>query len=379
MRDLVLGFAPLQLVPQDSLLSNPILSLLLFYVPFFIFLLYGQRFQTMLILNEISRSVKKLQGMKERSRKEAIDYLTTTVGQSPEITNRVDQFLEYFTIMPVDIDPSGVMQKLEHIVTLRDERVRAEVKKIAPAVDPVRTSTIENMIEVATSLNYIYKIVRHFYLLGDRTKSIYVLVQLQMIMPLILQEADALIGAIDAFKQVQPIGDGIGPMIIGKMMLGKEKKNVARDTVYSEGIMNGRTLYLLKAEGPGGNVGQPGTAIQKMIEETKIELNTIVMIDAALKLEGEKTGDIAEGIGAAIGGIGVDRFKIEAVATKHNIPLYAIVIKQSIVDAISVMKKEIADSAEKVHALLNRIIEEKTKEGDKVLIVGVGNSLGVGQ
>lgn len=375
----MLGFAPLQLVPQDSLLSNPILSLLLFYVPFFIFLLYGQRFQTMLILNEISRSVKKLQGMKERSRKEAIDYLTTTVGQSPEITNRVDQFLEYFTIMPVDIDPSGVMQKLEHIVTLRDERVRAEVKKIAPAVDPVRTSTIENMIEVATSLNYIYKIVRHFYLLGDRTKSIYVLVQLQMIMPLILQEADALIGAIDAFKQVQPIGDGIGPMIIGKMMLGKEKKNVARDTVYSEGIMNGRTLYLLKAEGPGGNVGQPGTAIQKMIEETKIELNTIVMIDAALKLEGEKTGDIAEGIGAAIGGIGVDRFKIEAVATKHNIPLYAIVIKQSIVDAISVMKKEIADSAEKVHALLNRIIEEKTKEGDKVLIVGVGNSLGVGQ
>ncbi|HEY4673624.1 MAG TPA: DUF1512 family protein, partial [Nitrososphaerales archaeon] len=141
----------------------------------------------------------------------------------------------------------------------------------------------------------------------------------------------------------------------------------------------GRTLYLLKAEGPGGNVGQPGTAIQKMIEETKIELNTIVMIDAALKLEGEKSGDIAEGIGAAIGGIGVDRFKIEAVATKHNIPLYAIVIKQSIVEAISVMKKEIADSAEKVHALLNRIIEEKTKEGDKVLIVGVGNSLGVGQ
>jgi len=375
----VLGFAPLQLVPQDSLLSNPILSLLLFYVPFFIFLLYGQRFQTMLILNEISRSVKKLQGMKERSRKEAIDYLTATVGQSPEITNRIDQFLEYFTIMPVDIDPSGVMQKLEHIVTLRDERIRAEVKKIAPAVDPVRTSAIENMIEVATSLNYIYKIVRHFYLLGDRTKSIYVLVQLQMIMPLILQEADALIGAIDAFRQVQPMGDGIGPMIIGKMMLGKEKKSVARDTVYSEAIMNGRTLYLLKAEGPGGNVGQPGTAIQKMIEETKIELNTIVMIDAALKLEGEKSGDIAEGIGAAIGGIGVDRFKIEAVATKHNIPLYAIVIKQSIVEAISVMKKEIADSAEKVHALLNRIIEEKTKEGDKVLIVGVGNSLGVGQ
>ncbi len=333
----------------------------------------------MLILNEISRSVKKLQAMKERSRKEAIDYLTSTVGQSPEITNRIDQFLEYFTIMPVDIDPSGVMQKLEHIVTIRDERVRAEIRKIAPLVDPVKTSAMENMIEVATSLNYIYKIVRHFYILGDRTKSVYVLVQLQMIMPMILQEADALIGAIEALKHVQPLGDGIGPMIVGKMMLGKEKKAPARDTVYSEAVMNGRTLYLLKAEGPGGNVGQPGTAIEKMIEETKLKLDVIIMIDAALKLEGEKTGDIAEGIGAAIGGIGVDRFKIEAVATKHNIPLYAIVVKQSIVDAISVMKKEIADSAEKVHILLSRVIEEKTKEGDNVLVVGVGNSLGVGQ
>ena len=43
------------------------------------------------------------------------------------------------------------------------------------------------------------------------------------------------------------------------------------------------------------------------------------------------------------------------------------------------MKKEIADSAEKVQALVNRIIEEKTKEGEKVLIVGVGNTIGVGQ
>jgi len=366
-------------VPQDNFLSNPIVSLLLFYVPFFLLFLYGQRFQTIFILSEISRSVKKLQAMKEKSRKEAIDYIAASVGQSPEVTNRIDQFLEYFTIMPVDIDPSGVMQKLEHIVTLRDERVRAEIRKIAPAADPVKTSTMENMIEVATSLNYIYKIVRHFYLLGDRTKSYFVLVQLQMIMPMILQEADALIGAIDAFKQVQPIGDGIGPMIVGKMMLGKEKKSLAKDTVYSETSLNGRTLYLIKAEGPGGNVGQPGTAIDKMLEEMKVKLNTIVMIDAALKLEGEKSGDIAEGIGAAIGGIGVDRFKIEAVATKHNIPLYAIVIKQSIVEAISVMKKEIADSAEKVHALLTRVIEEKTKEGDRVLVVGVGNSLGVGQ
>jgi hypothetical protein len=375
----MLDLSVLQVVPADSPLSNPLINLALFYVPLILFMLYGQKFQTWMILNEISRSVSRLKVMKEKSRKETVDYITTTAGSSPDVTPRIDQFLEYFTIMPVDIDPSGVMKKLEHIVTLRDERVRTEIRKIAPSADPVKASTMENMIEAATALNYIYKIVRHFYLLGKRTTSIYVLVQLQMIMPMILQEADALIGAIDAFKQIQPIGDGIGPMIVGKSMMAAEKKAIAKDTVYSEADYKGRKLFLLKAEGPGGNVGQPGTAIQKMIEEMNVKLDFVIMIDAALKLEGEKTGEIAEGIGAAIGGIGVDRFKIEDVATKHSIPLYAIVVKQSIVEAISVMKKEIADSAEKVQALVNRIIEEKTKEGERVLVVGVGNTLGVGQ
>ena len=48
------------------------------------------------------------------------------------------------------------------------------------------------------------------------------------------------------------------------------------------------------------------------------------MIDAALKLEGEKTGDIAEGIGVAIGGIGVEKFRIEAQTVKAGVPMYAV-------------------------------------------------------
>ena len=101
------------------------------------------------------------------------------------------------------------------------------------------------------------------------------------------------------------------------------------------------------------------------------------MIDAALKLEGEKTGEVAEGIGAAIGGIGVDKFKIEEAATNSNLPVYAIVVKQSLVEAISLMTKEIAESVDTVHDIINRIIEERTKPNDKIIIVGVGNTIGV--
>jgi hypothetical protein len=109
------------------------------------------------------------------------------------------------------------------------------------------------------------------------------------------------------------------------------------------------------------------------------KVDSLIMIDAALKLEGEHTGEIAEGIGAAIGGIGVEKFRIEKAAVGADIPMYAVVVKQSLIDAISVMNKEIAEASEKAVAVVQRIIEEKTKEGDTVLIVGVGNTLGVAQ
>jgi hypothetical protein len=141
----------------------------------------------------------------------------------------------------------------------------------------------------------------------------------------------------------------------------------------------GRTLYVLKAEGPMGYVGEPGVAIQKLVEEMKVPLNAIIMVDAALKLEGEKTGEVAEGVGAAIGGIGVDKFKIEEVSSTQKIPVYAILVKQSLLEAITIMRKEIAEASDKVQTLINRVIEEKTKEGDKVLLAGIGNTLGVGQ
>jgi hypothetical protein len=175
------------------------------------------------------------------------------------------------------------------------------------------------------------------------------------------------------------VGDGIGPIIASKYMVNSPKQVVAKDTVMSVTEYKGRTLYVLKAEGPMGYVGEPGVAIQKVIEEMNIPLDAIIMVDAALKLEGEKTGDIAEGIGAAIGGIGTDKFRIEEVSAKHKVPVYAILVKQSILEAITVMRKEITDASDKVHALIGDLIEEQTKEGDKVLLAGIGNSLGVGQ
>jgi hypothetical protein len=240
-------------------------------------------------------------------------------------------------------------------------------------------SKIENILEAATALNLIYKVVRHYYLMGKRTTSMFILVQLQMVMPLLLEEAEALQKAISAFKRGQPIGDGIGPMVVGKMMVGKEKKYAAKETIYSEDEYKGRKLYLLKAEGPAGTVGRPGEAITRLVDDMGIKIDTVIMIDAALKLEGEKTGDVAEGIGAAIGGIGVEKYQVEEVATRFNIPIYAVIVKQSVQDAITIMRKEISDAFEKATNTVYSVIEDRTSEGQSVMVIGIGNTIGVGQ
>ena len=346
---------------------------------FVVYGLYATRIQVYFALNDIGRGLNKLKVMKDKARKETIDYLTGAGKASSDPTQRVDQFLDYVTIMPVDMDPQGLVGKVDHVVTTNNERVRAEVGALVGQSNPVTVSISENLLEVATALNQIHKIVRHYYLLGKKTNSYLTLVQLQMLMPLIIQEADALLNAVDSFKVGQPVGDGIGPVIVSRFMVGKEKRAIAKDTVMAVTEYKGRKLYVLKAEGPMAYVGQPGVAIKKAVEEMGVKPAAIIMIDAALKLEGEKTGEIAEGVGAAIGGIGVEKFQIEEAATNHKIPLYAILVKQSILEAITVMRKEIAEASDKVVQILNRVIEEKTKEGDDVLVAGIGNTLGVAQ
>ncbi len=376
MLDLIFGqFGPLFPSNEDA---NNWWIMLLWILPLFVFMLYGQKIQALIVMNDISRSLNRLKDMRDKSKNEVISY-ANSISPSQDHSKNIEYLMEYFTIMPVDLDPNGIIKKIQHLSRVRDARMRGEVNKLLPNIDNITVSKFENILEIITMLNTIYKVVRHFYLLGKKTTSMFFLVQLQMLMPILLQQAEALQKAVDTFKKGQPIGDSIGPMITGKFMLDKEKRYIAKETIVSETEYNGRAVYFMKAEGPGGNVGEPGTAVERLISEMNIRFNMIIMIDAALKLEGEDTGEVAEGIGAAIGGIGVEKYQIEEVATKYDIPIHAIIIKQSIIDAITVMRREIAESIDKVEKAIFRLIDEKSKEGDKILVIGVGNTLGVAQ
>jgi len=269
------------------------------------------------------------------------------------------------------------VNKFDHLLDVREAKFKSDVARIAPEANPSQVNNLENLVEAAWALNYMFKIVRHLYLLGKKTFSILVIFQLQAFLPLIMQEAEAYTGASKAFAEGHPIGDGAGPLVANKLMRGHESRKVEKDMVAAETTVEGRRVIALKAEGPGGNVGKPGDAIRQVLEENNGKAAMIIMVDAALKLEGERTGEVAEGIGAAIGGIGTERFKIEEEATKFGVPVYAIVIKQSILEAVTTMKKEIAEAVDPAIEKIKRLILETTKEGELVIIAGIGNTAGI--
>lgn len=351
------------------------------YVFFIIFIFYGQRIQMYIMVREVENSLHKLRVIKDEGKKITIEAIKEIGKPTTDPTPRVERYLEYFTIGPQSMDPAGIVSKLDHILDTRDERLKEDVKLMAPQLigNEVQINNLENTLEAAMALNYIYKVVRHFYIQGKKTLSLYVIMQLQMILPLVMKEAEAYASALKAFSYGQPIGDGVGPLIASKLMHGYEIRKVPKDCVVATVPFEGRTALVLKAEGPGGNVGKPGDAIETVIEENEGKIACLVMIDAGLKLEGEMVGEVAEGIGAAIGGPGVDQYKIEAKLTKYKIPNYAVIVKEDIGDAVSPMRKEINDAVDKAIDRVRDVVRERTKEGDKVIIVGVGNSIGVGQ
>ncbi len=365
------------LFPQDDLIGMLVqIAWLGFFV---LYMFYGQRLQVKIMLREIESSLFRLRLIRDRGRSIAVSAIKEIGKANEDPTVRVDRIMEHIDILPVTYDPSNVIRRLEHIIDVRDFRFKDEVKLMVPEADETQVNNMTNMLEAALALNQIYKIVRHFYLTGKKTSSFYIILQLQMILPQVMKEARAFAGALTAFTLGQPIGDGVGALVAAKLMHGRDEREISRDVIVSEVPIEGRTAYVLKAKGPGGNVGKPGEAVRQILEEQEGKIERLIVIDAAQKLEGEKPGEVVEGTGVAIGGPGVEKYKVEEIATKYKVPINAILIKEGIGDVVSTMRKEITNSVEEVTGRIRRIILETTKEGDHVIIAGVGNTMGIAQ
>jgi hypothetical protein len=355
-----------------------------FFIFIIVFSLYGAKFQMWQFLKQIETGMIELKRMAIESRQTSIETFKKFGKGEEEVATGLDRWLDYFTIMPVDLDPAGVLKRLDHLLDERRDRFQEFVLELAPEATVSQQQSLENTLEVTQVLGLIFRIVRHFYLLGKKTGSQIMIMQIQMQMPEIMRLAKAYYDALDAFSQGKPIGDGIGPLVVTKFAreYGANSQSyvqeLSREVGYYPIEVDGRTVFALRATGPGGTVGKPGFGVQKLVEEHKGGIARIITIDAALKLEGEEMARVSEGTGAAIGDPGPEKYAIENAATQNDISIEAIVIKQNEAAAVGVMDKRILDSVPEVIERIKVAIQKRTKPGDKIILAGIGNTIGIG-
>ncbi len=337
-----------------------------------------QRFRMYFWAKSIKSKMEEIKDMADESKKETVEILKKMGVKGAE--ELVDRLSEFFSISPVDIEPTDITKRMAHIFRTGLRRWEKELdKNIEGDVPRANKHNALVMIEITNSLNMIYKVIRHYLLYALKNNNIFIIMQLWMIMPQITKISKTLREALDTFKHCRPVGDSVGPLVAYRLLENKKRLwRPAPDTVAGEVDIEGRKLIVVKAEGPGATVGNPGEAIERVVEERRGNVDLILTVDAALKLEGEETGSIAEGSGAAIGDPGPEKIAIERIATKYGIPLEAIVIKMSNEEAITDMTQKIAEAADKVVKMVIDRVKELPK-GATAVVAGIGNTCGVAQ
>jgi hypothetical protein len=300
-----------------------------------------------------------------------------TISRKPDKKTKdsVDRFFEFFMIYPVDLDPSGIVKKLDYVIQNERERFKYFAEEVAPGADEEKKANIQMGMAGGIELYMVAKIVRHYIETIKKTKSYQIAMIIQMQMPLIERIAKALMEGTKTLAKGEPIGDAIGPWMVARMIDKEKVKKTEDEVTLAEKKIEGRHAFLMKATGPGGRVGYPGKAVERIIKKHRI--SRVITIDAAAKLEGEKTGSVAEGVGIAMGGPGVERSYIEEAVVRNRIPMDSIIVKMASEEAIKPLRMSMIKAEPVVMDALKRCLA-RTKKGDKVLIVGVGNTSGVG-
>ena len=354
--------------------GTDLISTVIWIILAIIFFLFGPRLMVTQTIIKIEKEVTELEEMAEKSK----NYVIQSISKkpSPTLKTSVKNFMEFFAVGPVSIDPYGVIKKLDHIIRNADEKFNYFTRQIAPGFSKEKQKNIKNALQGAITTHQIAKIVRHYLELIKKYKMFQLAMVIQMQIPLITRIAKAAMRATQAFVEGIPIGDSIGPLVAANLVK-KDKVKIfeEHEFIVAKSKIDGKDVWVSKAEGPGASTGYPGKFLKKFFKKQKID--RIITIDAALRLEGEKTGIVAEGVGVAMGGSGVDRYEIEEIVVKKNIPLDAVAIKVSQEEALEPMKKEIFDAVPNAIENIKDILKRHKKK-ERVLIIGVGNSCGIG-
>jgi len=343
---------------------------------FFVLILFLPRFFRMRIISSVTNFTQELEGMVSDSKKILVKLSIKEGKPNSDPSHAIDNYLEFFVLPPTDLDPQGVVHKFQKILEMGENHFQRMALTIAPNADSEWRANIIMTLKSTLAINSVAKMVRHNLELARKTGNLQILLMLQMSLPILMRIMKAQFEGTKSFAKGKPIGDGLGPLVAGMILkdITEEELEEKDELILARKEIEGIEVTIARAKGPGARIGKLGIGVTSLIEEEDIK--RIITVDAAVKLEGEESGSIAEGIGVVVGGPGVDRWIIEEELLKRDLQTDAIIVKMSPEEAIGQMNQKILDASKKAVSVVNESIS-RSKSGSRILVVGVGNSCGI--
>ncbi|MBI5332892.1 MAG: DUF1512 family protein [Candidatus Aenigmarchaeota archaeon] len=352
-----------------QLLQADIFGTILWFVILFVFIILYPRIMLSQMIWKLEQSAKKLEELSDKGN--TICSKRTDI-HTKEMKEKINEFTDFFLVEPSSLDPYGIVQKIDQLIRQTEDRFTEFVDEHASKKTAVERQQLNYGLRAAIGLRQLAKIVRHNVELAKKFKNLQIAMIIQMQMPIIEKFAESELKGVESFLNGWPVGDSIGPMYAASLI--DEAVEIAPGTMAGHTKIEGRECFVLKAKGPEPHLGRTDEAINKLMK--KHNFSRIITIDAGLKMEGETSGKVAEGVGFAMGGYS-QRELIENTLLPKKKPIDGIIVKVGLFDAIAPMQKEVMDSIPKVHEAVVRSVK-RVKAKEKVLIIGVGNSSGIG-
>ena len=341
---------------------------IVWFALFFLLIFLYPRLMLSQLIYKIEQSAVRMEAMSKKS----VGMISRKAGSQKGSREKVEEFTEFFVVEPSSIDPFGLVKKIDQTVRGMESRFREFVDELVPGRGYDEKQNINYGLRAAIGLKQMSKIVRHYVEMAKKFKNLQIAMILQMQLPIIEKIAESELKGTEAFINEWPVGDSIGPLAAAELL--ESSREIAEDVFMGTASIEGRKCFVLKAKGPAPHLGRVDEAIEKIMKKNRIV--RVITVDAGLKLEGEKTGSVSEGVGFAMGGWG-ERELIENYLLPKKVPIDSIVVKVGFAEAIVPMKKEIYEAVPRAHEYVKKAAR-RAKKNEKLIIIGVGNSSGIG-
>lgn len=105
---------------------------------------------------------------------QVLDFITSKVNEDKKlIESRIRDLMEMVIIEPTSMEPEGLVRKYKALINSYNDRLEKDVSRLMPSISNSRPiiQNFTNVVDVLRELNFIYKVIDHYYRLAMKYKS----------------------------------------------------------------------------------------------------------------------------------------------------------------------------------------------------------------